>query len=547
MSFRRARPLFSGDIEPNPAGRRQIVARKLALITSITSSLVLLIVAVLGLVPVIKPASAALTNTTFVAEADARVEGEHPDANFGMDHGLVVDNEPLVESYLRFVVQGVPGAAHTAKLRLYVYNGSFNGPAIFATGNTWSETDITWRNRPAPSSAVVDDKDALPANGWVEYDVTPVITGNATYSFVLIPTSSDGTDFYAREGGGFQPELVLTFADSVPTETLVPPTETPVPTETLIPPTETPVPTAIVVPPTATLTPTSTSQPPLPSPDPLTCAGYPEHRQFIETQSWWTPEPGQTGTNEGHVHLGACLPERETLTADTTIAVRIVMHNNPGHGNYVSMVVKGTDYETTVQKISLKNMSCPIGTCEQWLTFTLPIAAFKHSGLQEIRFRAFIPEPPQNRQAREMRANLNAQLIVENGRSRADVKRAAHLRGKGWYTHAKYCEATYLSGTIPDSPLIGLWQPSVKFETHSSDSSLPVTGYTVRIDPDFHNGIEGQILRQGAEPLPPTQLTIDTTQLANGPHKLFLRADCRDYKLGSTNRGVLVIPFEVRN
>ena len=38
---------------------------------------------------------------------------------------------------------------------------------------------------PAPTSAATDDKGAIPANTWVEYDVTPFVTGNGTYSFRL--------------------------------------------------------------------------------------------------------------------------------------------------------------------------------------------------------------------------------------------------------------------------------------------------------------------------------------------------------------------------
>ena len=79
-------------------------------------------------------------------------------------------------------------------------------------------------------------------------------------------------------------------------------------------------------------------------------AAYPEQRQFVENQTWWTPGPDQTGPNQGHVHLGACIPERETLRANFTMHVRVVMHDNPGKANYVSMVFKGPSYETTSRR-----------------------------------------------------------------------------------------------------------------------------------------------------------------------------------------------------
>ena len=47
-------------------------------------------------------------------------------------------------------------------------------------------------------------------NTWVEYDVTPFVTGNGTYSFTLATTSNDGIDFYNREAATLRPELVVT-------------------------------------------------------------------------------------------------------------------------------------------------------------------------------------------------------------------------------------------------------------------------------------------------------------------------------------------------
>jgi hypothetical protein len=278
-------------------------------------------------------------------------------------------------------------------------------------------------------------------------------------------------------------------------------------------------------------------------------AAYPEQRQFVENQTWWTPGPGQTGPNQGHVHLGACIPERETLRANFTMHVRVVMHDNPGKANYVSMVFKGPSYEATVQKLSLGGMTCPVGTCEKWLTFTGKIAGFQQGGLQEIRFRGFVPEPSVNGQTREMRANLNFQVYVSNGKARADVTRMPWLRGKGWYTHTLYCEASLRSVPVPDGPVSGVWRPTVAQATHSTDASLPVTHHTVRLDPNFHASPPdgGTVVVDGNGPRAPTQLAIDTTTLTNGTHKLFQRADCRDDKLGSTNRGVLVVPFVVRN
>jgi hypothetical protein len=153
-----------------------------------------------------------LTNATFFAEADGHVKEASPTTNYGALIVLESDKSPNTESYLRFTVSGAPGPAQSAKLRLYVTNGTTNGPAVYATATTWNETQLIWNNRPAPLGSPSDDKGAITANSWVEFDVTPLVTGNGTYSFILKPTSSDGTDFSSREANSNKPELVITFA-----------------------------------------------------------------------------------------------------------------------------------------------------------------------------------------------------------------------------------------------------------------------------------------------------------------------------------------------
>ncbi|MGX1159794.1 hypothetical protein FBY31_1844 [Arthrobacter sp. SLBN-100] len=296
---------------------------------------------------------------------------------------------------------------------------------------------------------------------------------------------------------------------------------------------------------------------------------YNETRQFVDTQAWWMPDTDQANnsiTNTGHAHLGACIPERETISSgNLTVNVRVILHDNPGTADYVAMVFKTSDTEKTVQKCYLRaaatNFTCPgpsrtgkgdftcTGTCERWLTFSRPISAFNHSGLQDVRFRGFIPEPD----GKVMQTNFNWQVGIQNGKSPSDVSRDAFLRGKGWYTHAKYCEASVRSVALPDSPVSGVWTPVLGL-TSRTDGSLPATRSFISIDPDFHAvpSNAGAVLWDsagpyGAEPFGSAPISIDTRTLANGVHKLHLRTSCRDNKLGSTNSGVTVIPFTVAN
>lgn len=235
------------------------------------------------------------------------------------------------------------------------------------------------------------------------------------------------------------------------------------------------------------------------------------------------------------------------------------MHNNPGTVTYSSMVFKTPDAETTVQKVYVNGLSCPVGTCQQWLSFSQPLSLFNHTGLEEIRFRVFVPEPlGPDGTTREMRGNLNFQTyIAGTGKSLSNVSREPWVRGKGWYTSPYlYCESTVVDadptgpGLIPDTPVSGTWSPVVKQVTHTSDGSLPVTHHFVTLDPDFHADppVLGTVLSDGSGELAQTAIPVDTTTLANGTHKLYQRADCHNTALlGGTNAGVLVVPFVVSN
>jgi chitodextrinase len=151
------------------------------------------------------------TTRSFPALADARVFESAPTTNYASSY-LRVDagSDPDVESYLSFDVGGVSTAVLSAKLRLFAYSGTANGPAAYGTGSGWSETGITWAGRPTRTTAAMDDKGSTPSNSWVEYDVTTHVKGNPSPSFVLAGTSSDGVDMNSREAAGDRPQLILT-------------------------------------------------------------------------------------------------------------------------------------------------------------------------------------------------------------------------------------------------------------------------------------------------------------------------------------------------
>jgi calcineurin-like phosphoesterase family protein len=204
----------------------------------------------------------ATSTLTFTTQADAQVEENNPDSNTGTSSDLEVinANNRSIESYLRFTVSGTSGTIQNALLRVHSTTDSTrDGPEIYGSGSTWTETGITWNNRPALTSGAVDNKGSISKNTWVEYNVTALVTGNGTYSFVLAGDSNDNVIFSSREGSN-PPQLVVTFNSS---------TNTPAVTQTSIStPTRTPTRTATLPSgstPTNTRTPTPT-QPSGPTP-----------------------------------------------------------------------------------------------------------------------------------------------------------------------------------------------------------------------------------------------------------------------------------------
>ena len=185
-----------------------------------------------------------ISTLSFRAEADARVQEANRSTNYGKSTYLQVNgiNNPDIESYFRFTVSGVTGPIQSARLRVFVTtNSSANGPAAYGANNSWIETGITWNNRPARTTNVLDNKGSTTTNTWIEYNVDPLITGNGTYTLVLAADSSDGITLSSREGSQ-PPELVITLTSTVNTATFTPTATQPTSTITALPTTQTSLP-----------------------------------------------------------------------------------------------------------------------------------------------------------------------------------------------------------------------------------------------------------------------------------------------------------------
>jgi len=284
--------------------------------------------------------------------------------------------------------------------------------------------------------------------------------------------------------------------------------------------------------------------------DPLTCTGYAEKRQFVEAQSWWT-EPG---LQTRHAHVGACIPERETVADPVRLDVRMVLHDPLMATEFSTLrvTVKGSGYEKNWIDHDFEE-PCMVMTCTKWHTVHVPLSFFDKSGMQEMRLR-FTNEEGRtpSRSAATMKPSMGWKVFVNNGKTKSDYTRLPYVRGKGWYTENGYCVAEHTDAAgIPDAPVSGAYTRSIQMINDDSTDSQPVTGHRVSVNPDFHMGNPGTVLLDGSGQRPNGPFTIDTTKFSDGQHRVALEVRCAaldgNNVRNSLLQGFLIYPITVAN
>jgi chitodextrinase len=193
--------------------------------------LIRLLVAVVFVVlafPAAALASAPATTFTFRATADARTKATSPSTNYGTLSYLSTNGYSAnrMRTYLRFAVSGLDGPVASAKVRLHENCdwSTSNGPSIYSTSGSWSESTLTWNNQPAATSAAWFNIGAMPTCAWADFPVTPAVTANGTFNFMLDQSSTETHGNYtgSRETANFKPELVVTTNPPPPADTTPP-------------------------------------------------------------------------------------------------------------------------------------------------------------------------------------------------------------------------------------------------------------------------------------------------------------------------------------
>jgi hypothetical protein len=120
-----------------------------------------------------------------------------------------------MSSYIKVDVAGLTAPVDSATFTFYTYSSGLTGVQIWAADSDWTETGITWNNAPRPATGVTTVK-PLTSGTTVSADVSSIVTGNGTYTFVITTTSTNGRTFASREAGANPPSLVLDTAGGEP-------------------------------------------------------------------------------------------------------------------------------------------------------------------------------------------------------------------------------------------------------------------------------------------------------------------------------------------
>lgn len=147
---------------------------------------------------------------TFTPDADAYVNAQYPDTNYGSSTSLRVDASPIVNSYLRFTVQGLGGRT-ISRTRLLIYAASSSSQGLTGwsvSDTTWGEKTITYNNAPALGS-ILGTSPAVTGGTWITLDITGTITSEGTFSFGVSTPGSTAISLASRESGANAPQLII--------------------------------------------------------------------------------------------------------------------------------------------------------------------------------------------------------------------------------------------------------------------------------------------------------------------------------------------------
>jgi hypothetical protein len=274
---------------------------------------------------------------------------------------------------------------------------------------------------------------------------------------------------------------------------------------------------------------------------------------YFESQTWWKGVSGpidvltsERAEGYNHVHVRTAAPAFAPLPLGTTFVPTLttILHNVYGYVKTVKSPL------TSIPNGGADRTSWPVppatGEHELVDTRTYPPYAIP-DGQKGLQIEVSLRDTTDKRFNRHTRLNFK----LGTGPFTGGLKAQSWLGLKGDGPGQRgYLNVNLSSLSIPHAPVSGVW--SIRFSMWESSGRHAHNG-SVLIDPNFHSADPAQRLGQvvwqntnmwGSDPW---TVSIDTTTLTNGWHRLAIIADDE----GQTSEGalacVLVLWFEVQN
>lgn len=261
---------------------------------------------------------------------------------------------------------------------------------------------------------------------------------------------------------------------------------------------------------------------------PVRAADPPPHQavcqpgyHYVESQTWWTLAGSGGRGGNGHGHLGACWPLTTPVSGLVSLDLHTTMFEDPGTWEILQLSIPKAPHSGPEIVASIKQRrACPTPTdgsmwiCHWHDTLTFDSRAFTYDGWHLLRARLKIAQP----NGLEERVTIYLRINVRNGKPVRDTVKPGEDRFQQWYTEpAGYIATRFVDdpGSLVAAPKRGLWTVRLTADSDAVSSE-------VLIDPNIHGGDRGIVVYDG--PRLNGSVTIDTTRLTNGPHRLFFRA-----------------------
>jgi hypothetical protein len=175
------------------------------------------------------------TNLSDIADSYVR-DGSYSNSNYGAANSLLVQTNATTgnncDAYFKFDTSGTTNVTG-AKLNVYaaVSQNSSVGVSVCGTSTNWTETGITWSNRPALGTVIGTTNISGNSFVWYVLDVTSYVqaqkaAGSNVVSLAIHATNSTSwhVAINSKEAGSSRPYLQIYTSNSPPVVSITSPT-----------------------------------------------------------------------------------------------------------------------------------------------------------------------------------------------------------------------------------------------------------------------------------------------------------------------------------